>query len=896
MPKGLTFKKCDFHIHTPASKCFEGKATEQQIVQKAIDFDLSAIAVTDHNTGEWVDKVKEAAKGTDLTIFPGVEITVGEAGIHLICLLDTNKGTIEIEDLLISLKIQREKFGKEDAYAPVTIEDAINTITKHAGLAIFAHSASTNGALSKVVKQAPRIELVQNPELLAAEIPNGENKTYKVLTGGDPNYKRILACYQASDNPALDENGQIVTSGDGSGKHTIEGIGYRHSYFCLDDKITLESLRQCFVDPKTRILLQEQYNTDTSDNPPYDHPYIKSINVRGGFLDGLNLEFHAGLNSILGAKGVGKSLLIEFLRFGLDRASTEKQILTDHESKLKNRLEDYSQVTVTITDSAGSDHEFTRTYNPADKNPYNNNTLDVTQFFPVLFFSQNEIIKIAEDESLQIEFIDKFFDFRSYQNRIEALEIELSALDTHFTRCLRAFHELQSIEKEVKTKEEKNKELEVKLKSNIFEKYSSLQKKKTLFDSQILYLENYRAQIVENNKMLAEIPLFSLGDLENDPELKRSGAAIKKIPLEINQLYESQLKAVDDALIFVKDQLKKWVPNFTAEKSNYVEEIRKMGGGSKILSQARESTLADLNKLKEKQNSLKIIVGQLKDLYEKRNLVLNNLQQVYEEYSNERKQKCKFFENNSNNKIKAEVKESSNKDQFRERLLKIKKGSYLKDEEITSLVNGVTPREFVYAVLRYDMAKEGNKSGQLKEISEKTEIQLERLAQLTDFLLNTYDHSDLLSLQYQVVPKDKPEIKYSIGINQYELLSNLSTGQKCTAMLIMALCDGKMPIIIDQPEDSLDIKSIWHDVCDKLRNGKQKRQFIFTTHNSSLAVASDTDKYVIMHTKTGKGEVVLDGCIDSEKVKEEIINYLEGGIDPYRLKYLKYNAQKKLLD
>ena len=54
---GLSFKKFDLHIHTPASKCFSDKSvTAEQIVAKAIKEGLSAIAITDHNTGEWIDK------------------------------------------------------------------------------------------------------------------------------------------------------------------------------------------------------------------------------------------------------------------------------------------------------------------------------------------------------------------------------------------------------------------------------------------------------------------------------------------------------------------------------------------------------------------------------------------------------------------------------------------------------------------------------------------------------------------------------------------------------------------------------------------------------------------------------------------------------------------------
>jgi ABC-type multidrug transport system ATPase subunit len=159
---------------------------------------------------------------------------------------------------------------------------------------------------------------------------------------------------------------------------------------------------------------------------------------------------------------------------------------------------------------------------------------------------------------------------------------------------------------------------------------------------------------------------------------------------------------------------------------------------------------------------------------------------------------------------------------------------------------------------------------------------------LADFLDSEFKVEQLLSLEHQALPKDRPEILYNVGEETFEPLNRLSVGQKCTAMLIVALSDGIFPIVIDQPEDSLDIRSIWEDMCTKIRRGKEKRQFIFTTHNSSLAVASDTDKFTILEAGATSGKVVYSGSMDHSPVNEEVITYLEGGPDTYRTKFGKY--------
>ncbi|MEE8399384.1 MAG: PHP domain-containing protein, partial [Desulfobacterales bacterium] len=54
------FKKIDFHIHTPVSKCYSaGEVTFQQIAEAATDAGLQAIAITDHNSCEAVASIKE---------------------------------------------------------------------------------------------------------------------------------------------------------------------------------------------------------------------------------------------------------------------------------------------------------------------------------------------------------------------------------------------------------------------------------------------------------------------------------------------------------------------------------------------------------------------------------------------------------------------------------------------------------------------------------------------------------------------------------------------------------------------------------------------------------------------------------------------------------------------
>ena len=107
---GLHFRKMDLHVHTPASHDFSDKTlTPEQIVRQCLDNGMTAIAITDHNTGDYIDKIKLIANKEGLVIFPGVEISCfgGENGIHVIALFSCDKGTDHINSLLTRLDIPR---------------------------------------------------------------------------------------------------------------------------------------------------------------------------------------------------------------------------------------------------------------------------------------------------------------------------------------------------------------------------------------------------------------------------------------------------------------------------------------------------------------------------------------------------------------------------------------------------------------------------------------------------------------------------------------------------------------------------------------------------------------------------------------------------------------------
>lgn len=83
--------------------------------------------------------------------------------------------------------------------------------------------------------------------------------------------------------------------------------------------------------------------------------------------------------------------------------------------------------------------------------------------------------------------------------------------------------------------------------------------------------------------------------------------------------------------------------------------------------------------------------------------------------------------------------------------------------------------------------------------------------------------------------------------------------------------------------------TVYLDVVQRLREGKDLRQFIITTHNPNVAVSSDSDKYHVLRGTASAGEIICAGAIDLEHIAKEVIEQLEGGVEPYRLRGQKYN-------
>lgn len=95
------------------------------------------------------------------------------------------------------------------------------------------------------------------------------------------------------------------------------------------------------------------------------------------------------------------------------------------------------------------------------------------------------------------------------------------------------------------------------------------------------------------------------------------------------------------------------------------------------------------------------------------------------------------------------------------------------------------------------------------------------------------------------------------------------------------------PLIIDQPEENLDPKSVYEELVPLFQEAKDKRQIVIVTHNANLVVNTDADQIIIaaVGQNTGSGLPPItyhSGGLDESGIRTSVCEILEGGEVAFR--------------
>ncbi len=225
--------RVDLHLHTPASTCYADKlVTSEQIVNAAVRARLDAVAVTDHHAFRGAIEVLHAAKGSDLAVLPGVEITLKEG--HFLALFDSSIGETELTSFLEWLSIPKERRGDGHYLAGGDVESVLRETDERGGVAIAAHIERwPSGFLESKEPRSMKEKIHASDYLSALEITVPEDKG-AWNEGRVRGFPKKYACIQASDS------------------HSLSDVGRRHVLLDLE-RVDLSGLKLAILEHERRI-------------------------------------------------------------------------------------------------------------------------------------------------------------------------------------------------------------------------------------------------------------------------------------------------------------------------------------------------------------------------------------------------------------------------------------------------------------------------------------------------------------------------------------------------------------------------------------------------------------------------------------------------------------------
>mgnify|MGYP001044130634 CR=1 FL=1 len=126
-------------------------------------------------------------------------------------------------------------------------------------------------------------------------------------------------------------------------------------------------------------------------------------------------------------------------------------------------------------------------------------------------------------------------------------------------------------------------------------------------------------------------------------------------------------------------------------------------------------------------------------------------------------------------------------------------------------------------------------------------------------------------------------------------IEHLSMGQKVVAILTFIFQFGihtndNTPLIIDQPEDNLDNQYIFKNLVKSLQQIKNQRQIIVVTHSSTIVTNADAEQVIVLESDNNKGWLQAKGYPSDKNIMRYVVTYLEGGEESFKHKMGTYST------
>lgn len=447
LAKTARFRRAAFHVHSIDSydwgkdgdsaanepSKFEGGG-QDAFLQQLIDAGLELVVITDHMKCTYACELAKRAEGRpEITVFPGMEVSCkAEPGhgsrIHFLVAFPPGTTPDVIGRIFHGqeeLKGEGDRDGSEEIIVR-NMTDFARTVNSAGGVLIFAHVDEQGRGHRSFVRRA----IGETLEMLAID-PKGKETEVEIsemykefLVDAAPNAVEVRSRKDSEHYAEIrtaDGRVHTIACVAQSDFHNVESFARTEAFTHvkvsrLDFGCVAEALK--FRDTRVRF---------ANELPEAPTPRIVGLRLRSpggeGLFEELTVAFNENLNCAIGARGCGKSTMIEALRYVLGQRSLLSEAGDGAEGSFAALALATAEANLAgtqielIYDTGSERHVLTATYDVESECTTRSLTLDgadchvapetIASAYPVLIFSWGELETLGREPRLQRVVVDR---------------------------------------------------------------------------------------------------------------------------------------------------------------------------------------------------------------------------------------------------------------------------------------------------------------------------------------------------------------------------------------------------------------------------------------------------------------------------------------------------------
>lgn len=921
---GSRWWKFDFHTHTPASldttawqtaKETDAKITPEKWLLKYMAAEIDCVAITDHNSGAWVDLLKtayakmQAAHAQDpeelpgfraLTLFPGVEISV-QGGVHVLALFDPQKTSADIDSLLGAVGYQGTK-GDSDGVTSRGISEVLQLILAAGALPIPAHADAAKGLLQC---QAETKKSVVDANTLCQALA----------------VKGLLAVEWCDLNRPLPECAEERAAGWarvlGSDCHSFKdpaGPGSRFTWVKMNNP-NLEGLRLALLDGNQTALRRSGDIQPSDDKKTLEKTFdplrvpahvITKIEIEKARYMGrgtaASIQFSPYFNAVVGGRGTGKSSVVHGLRLATNRASELSQVGGEPLAHFdafctispgrddQGALQDDTVIRVEWLHEGlalrlvwqGNGQQKVEEQHHGQWQTSASQSVNAARF-PLRIFSQGQIAALAGggrksllgiiDEAAKVAPLQQDFDdakrtFATQQARLRELDGKLAQLPEITRKLAEAERKLAALAqsdhatvlRSYAQAQRQSREVTTLLEqlNQTVSLIAKLPKQMVLDDWSGPYFTEQDSDILAWRKDIdLQLELVRTEILEKAQKLARYAESLPT-DARFNQ-WQARTQAINEAHTVLQQQLAAQGVTDPQAFAHLTQESQQWATQHKALLQMQSDRAALAQQIEAQQA-----------LLTQRRQAITQARQGFIEST---------LAGNANVRM-AVVPFGFDAQPIEHQLRKL---LGLGNENFAVPIDGLVEK-----LARTD---DDNKLSTVNAFKQSLLNPGEALdGRFRKYLQGQHENPTFRDSILSWYPEDDLRIEYYRD-KQWVAISEGSQGQRSAALLAFLLAFGEEPLVLDQPEDDLDNHLIYNLIVQQIRENKLRRQLIIVTHNPNVVVNGDAEWVHVMEFGGGQCFVQQSGSLQESDLRKEVCRVMEGGHEAFARRWKRLGTE-----